>query len=275
MSISALTRHANPMRMSAFSLMLAMLFLLSPSSWAQNFPALSGRVVDAANILSPATETKLTTELEGLENQTGRQVVVATVPTLNDMEISDYAYRLGRSWGIGTRDKNDGAILLVAPNERRVWITVGYGLEAVLTDAISGRIIRDDVTPAFRAGNMDQGVIAGTEAIIHQLQLPPDQAAAAAQAAAAQANRDNATGGDDIIGVVIFLAIIFFFFILPAIRAASGNRRYRGGGPVVVWGPGWGGGMSSGGGFGGGGFGGGGFSGGGGSFGGGGAGGSW
>ena len=287
MSISANMRHANPMRISAVSLMLAIMFLLSPSSWAQNFPALSGHVVDAANILSPATETKLSAKLEELESLNGRQVVVATVPSLNDLEISDYAYQLGRSWGIGTREKNDGAVFLVAPNERRVWITVGYGLEAVLTDAVSGRIIRDQVTPAFRAGDMDRGVELGTEAIIHQLLLPPEQAAADAQAAAAQANRNNASSGDDIVGIVIFLGIIFFFFILPAIVAATGNRRYGRGGRVVTWGPGWGGGMSSGGGLGGGGFsgggfsgggfsgGGGGFSGGGGSFGGGGAGGSW
>ena len=237
------------------------------------FPPLAGRVVDEAHMLSPDTTQKLDAELAGLEAKTGHQLVVATVPDLQGYPIEDYGYQLGRTWQLGRKGVNDGAILLVAPNERKVRIEVGYGLEPVLTDALSNVILQRKVLPQFKAGAMQQGVVDGTEAIIQQLSLPDDQAKAqVAQAQTAPAAQVH-HGGPPI--PIFFVLFIVFWVIAGLFR----SRRYYGGGgglwwllPLMLSGGGRGGGWGGGGGFGGGG---GGFSGGGGSFGGGGSSGSW
>jgi uncharacterized protein len=243
---------------------------------APKFPPLTGRVVDNANILSPQTEAELTQELATLETQTGRQLVVATLPDLQGYEIEDYGYQLLRTWGIGDKDRDDGVVLIVAPSERKVRIEVGYGLEPVLTDALSSLIINRAIIPAFKQGDMEQGVVDGTRAIIKQLSLPDDEAKAAA---ATQTQKARSSGGE--IGPATILVIFIVFWLLSGVLGGFGRRR-RGGLwwllPLILnsssrGGGGWSGG--GGGGFGGGGFGGGGFSGGGGSGGGGGASGSW
>jgi uncharacterized protein len=256
--------------------LIALAFLLLPSlARAQTFPALTGRVVDGANIIPADEKVRLEQKLTALEQQSGRQLVVTTVPDLQGYEISDYGYQLGRSWGIGEKDKNTGAILLIAPKERKVRIEVGYGLEGVLTDGISTLIIQQEIVPRFKAGDMPGGIEAGADAIIRQITLPPGEATASAAAVAA---RPPSKGGIDP-GTVFFILIVIFFFVIPAIRRAVGGRRYNGGSglaPLIVFdvlshmassGGGGGGGSNWGGG--------GGFSGGGGSFGGGGASGSW
>ena len=242
---------------------------------APKFPPLTGRVVDNANILSPEAEAKLTTELATLESQTGRQLVVATLPDLQGYEIEDYGYQLLRTWGIGSKERDDGAILIVAPGERKVRIEVGYGLEPVLTDALSSVIINQRILPAFKAGNMEGGVVDGARAIIQQLSLPDEEARAAAVAPA------KAQGGESI-GPATILVIFIVFWLLSGVLGGFSRRR---GGRGLWWllplllngggGGGGGGGRGGWGGGGGGGFGGGGFSGGGGSGGGGGASGSW
>lgn len=238
------------------------------------FPALTGRVVDDAHILSPATVQKLDGELATLEAQTGHQVVVATVPDLQGHEIEDYGYQLGRTWAVGRKGQNDGAILLVAPKERKVRIEVGYGLEPVLTDALTSVILQRKVLPQFRQGHMEQGVVDGAEALIAQVALPEDQAKAnVAQAEQAHAPVRERGGGPPI--PVILIIVVVFWLISGLLR--SGGRRGPGGWwwlPLLFMGGGRGGGWGGGGGFGGG-SGGGGFSGGGGSFGGGGSSGSW
>ena len=279
------------MRHYLAALLLALLALAAPAS-AQTFPKLTGRVVDQAHLLTAAQVADITTKSEALEAQSGRQFVVATVNSLEGYPIEDYAYRLGRAWGIGQKDKDDGVILLVAPNERKVWIATGYGAGGFMTDAMSGIIIRENVLPHFKQNPPDYGggIEAGADAIIKQMSLPPDQAQKnLAEAQQAQQQRQQ-SGGNPL--PVIFWIMVIGFVILSHFRRAAG-RRYRsrrGGGGispwVVLWGlnelsrgsrGGWGGGgFGGGGGWGGGGFGGGGgFSGGGGSFGGGGAGGSW
>src|SRR5438105_1148592 len=150
-------------------LILAVFAFASVATAAPKFPPLTGRVVDDAHMLSPATQQRLDGELANLEAQTGHQVVVATVPDLQGYEIEDYGYQLGRTWQIGRKGVNDGAILLVAPNQRKVRIEIGYGLEPVLTDALSSYILQTAVLPKFRAGDMEGGVVAGTEALIQQL----------------------------------------------------------------------------------------------------------
>jgi uncharacterized protein len=255
-------------------------FAMATVAWAAapKFPPLTGRVVDDAHILSPAATQKLTQELEGLEQQTGHQIVVATVPDLQGHEIEDYGYQLGRTWLLGRKGVNDGAILLVAPSEHKVRIEVGYGLEPVLTDAMTSVIINQKVLPQFKAGHMEQGVVDGTEALIAQAGLPDDQAKAnVAQADAvaheiAPSPRDRQTGGHFPIIGILFVVFWVLSVLLRGRRGTGGlwwlPFLFLGGGR----GGGWGGG--DGGGFGGGG--GGGFSGGGGGgFGGGGSSGSW
>ena len=242
---------------------------------APTFPELTGRVVDGADILSAQAETQLTGELAALEAQTGRQLVVVTLPDLQGYEIEDYGYQLGRAWGIGDAETDSGALFIVAPNQRKVRIEVGYGLEPILTDALSSTILQRIVLPEFREGNMEAGVVAGTEAIIRQLGLPEEEARAlAAQAAERQTSHDD---GGIAVPIIFVLFIIFWiiggfmgafgrgrrrrgglWWLLPLLISSGGSHRHRGGG-----------------GFGGGGFGGGGFSGGGGGFGGGGSSGSW
>jgi uncharacterized protein len=136
-------------------LLLAGLWMSAPATAAKPvFPTLTGRVVDQANILTPQSKADLTKKLEALETRTSRQLVVVTVPSLQGLEIEDYGYQLGRAWGIGEKKLNTGALLVVAPTERRVRIEVGYGLEGVLTDALSNVILQERVLPRFRAGDV-------------------------------------------------------------------------------------------------------------------------
>ena len=257
---------------------LAFLFAapLAAQTSSPRFPALTGRVVDDAHLLSDAQKVDITTKLAALEAGTGRQLVVATVPSLQGRTIEDYGYRLGRTWTVGQKGKDDGIILLVAPAERKVRIETGYGARVFVTDAISSLIIRDVILPKFKAGDMAGGITAGTDQLVQFMSLPAAEMQKRAAAAAQQQQRSNDSPG---FVPVIFWIIIILFVIMPIVRRASG-RRYvggRGGGPVILWGPGFGGGGGSswGGGGGGWGGGGGGFSGGGGSFGGGGSSGGW
>ncbi len=243
------------------------LALLSAPAWAApQFPALTGRVVDDAHVLNADTQATLTAKLANLEQQTQRQLVVVTVPSLGGADIADYGYQLGRAWGIGQKGKNNGAVFIIAPSEHKVRIEVGYGLEEVLTDGLSSVILQRAVLPKFHAGDISGGIVDGTDAIISQLGADP-QAAQAQVAAARQApiRHRNPLGA-------IFPLIILFFIASSIFRGRGGG----GGGlgfllPMMILGGSrgcWGGGGGSG-------SGGGGFSGGGGSFGGGGSSGSW
>lgn len=271
-----------------FAVLLLALFALAAPASAQKFPPLTGRVVDQADILRPEQELDLTSKSETLQAQTGRQFVVATVKSLEGRPIEDYAYQLGRHWGIGQKEEDDGVILLVAPKERKVWIATGYGAGAFLTDAVSGVIIREAILPQFKKNPPDYGagITAGADAIIKQMSLPPEQAQANVAKARKQESARHEAGAGFL--PVIFILIILFILFSSFARRHSGRRyrRRRGGGIdpfVVLWGlnelsrsRGGGGGGFGGGSWGGGGGGGfGAFSGGGGSFGGGGAGGSW
>lgn len=265
------------------SVLFVLLFALPV--YAQTLPKLTGRVVDTAALLSPEQSAALDAKLAALEQSSGHQLVVATIPNLGGYPIEDYGNRLLRTWALGSKEKDDGAILLVAKDDRKVRIEVGYGLEPYLTDAFSSVIINSTIVPRFKAGDYAGGIDAGVDAIAEQVKLPPEQAAARAQQVGVTANGSKGSGGWS--GGALLAIILFFFVILPLLRGARGGRRYRRGsglGEVILWsainaavnsrgsdGGGWGGGSGSGGGFGGGG----GFSGGGGSGGGGGASGGW
>ena len=229
---------------------------------AANFPALSGRVVDAAKILSPVTIAELERKLADLEQKSGIQLEVATVPSLEGEEIEPYANDLFRFWKLGEAKKDNGVLLLIAPKERRVRIEVGYGLEGTLTDAISSLIIANAIAPRFKAGDFNGGVTRGVDDIITT--LTTDSAEWKPKPRDTRSEQ-QATLFD---AIAPFLILLFILFVLTRIsRRAGGNVIF-----IPMGGGGFGGGFRGGGG---GGFGGGGFSGGGGSSGGGGASGGW
>ena len=274
-------------------LWLALVALAQPAWAAPKFPELTGRVVDEAKLLTPSQVVDLTSKSEALEARSGRQLVVATVPSLDGLTIEDYGYQLGRHWASARKSRRRGD-LLVAPNQRKVRVETGYGATTFLTDAMSSIIIRNSILPHFRKTPPDYGagIVAGADAIIVQMNLPAEEAAKRMQQAETvqRQSRDDSPG---FIPVIFWIVVILF--VIGSMFRKAGGRRYRsrrGGGIdplVVLWGldaltrgsrgggGSWGGGGGGGGfgGFGGGGGGFGGFSGGGGSFGGGGASGSW
>ena len=256
--------------LAAFAITL-LAMLISPA-WAQSFPELTGRVVDAANILPDDARARIDAKLTAIEQQSQRQFVVVTLPDLQGYDISDYGYQLGRHWGIGDKERNDGVLLIVAPKERKIRIEVGYGLEPILTDGLTSLIVQNEVVPRFKAGDMAGGIEAGADAVIRQLTLPAEEARKIAAEARPQKQKEASP-----LPGFIFLAFIMLVFVLPAVMRSRRGTRYHsdGLGPIIVWsvldslsrGSSHGGGSGFGGG--------GGFSGGGGSFGGGGASGSW
>ncbi|TIX51584.1 TPM domain-containing protein [Alteraurantiacibacter aquimixticola] len=278
------------MTMRKFLLLLAAAWamLFSGLAHAQpSFPELANSpVVDQADLLDPQQEQALEQVLLDFEARNQRQFVVVTLASLQGYDIADYGYQLGRHWGIGDVERNDGVLLIVAPNERAMRIETGYGVEAVLPDGLAFEYI-EEMKPYFRNNDYAGGIAVGAQRIITQLELPPEEAVAVAQ----QASQSREREGGFPIGGLIWLGFLFFFFVLPMLSGRGRRRRYRSGvggvvGDIILWEAGkaiargasgghggWGG--SSGGGFGGGFGGGGGFSGGGGSFGGGGASGSW
>lgn len=272
-ALSALKRRGPDL--AALLLGLFAVLLLAPPAMAQatlDFPPLTGRVVDEADLLSPATEQALTEKLAALEADSSDQLVVVTLSSLRNQEIEDYGYQLGRAWGIGQGENDNGALLIVAPNERKVRIEVGYGLEPILTDAFSALVIHNQILPAFREGDYETGIVRGVDALLAQLSLDP--AEAQARAAAAESEKPGVP-----MAPIVIIGLVFLFMFVGAIGSVAGGRRHRSSGvaPILIWAAsealrnsgrgGWGGG--------GGGFGGGGFGGGGGSFGGGGASGGW
>lgn len=226
---------------------------------ALQFPPLTGRVVDEAGLLSPQARDRITGWLQQFEQATKRQVVVATVKSLQGASIEDYGYQLGRFWGIGEKGKNTGAILLVAPTEHKVRIEVGYGLEGELTDVISATIIDQDILPSFRKGNDEAGILAGTAAILRALGWN------GASAAIPPPNPEQTHANINPFALFFFVIMIVIF--VTRLFRHHGGRGSGLGMYMLGYGlGGLGGGSGSGGG---------GFSGGGGSFGGGGASGSW
>jgi uncharacterized protein len=252
---------------------LAVLIVCLSAALAQTltFPALTGRVVDDAAVLDSATRASLTEKLAALETKSTDQLVVATVRSLQGTSVEDYAHRLFRDWRLGQQGKNNGVLMLVAPNERKVRIEVGYGLEGTLPDAVSKLIIENAILPRFRANDFAGGISRGVDDVI---QVLTDNSEEWKQRAAKRPESVSAP----LHGMVGFFAIVVMVMIIVAIFSyhsdRSARRRVRRGATASPWlfptgaGPSWGGGSWDSGS-------GGGFSGGGGDSGGGGASGSW
>lgn len=132
----------------------------------QPVPELTGRVADRADILSDQTERALASLLAAHEDSTSNQVAVLTVSSLEGEPIEDFALRVARTWGLGTSEFDNGVLLVVAVEDRRMRIEVGYGLEGVLPDVVADRIIRHEMRTAFRKGDYDTGVMKGVQAIL-------------------------------------------------------------------------------------------------------------
>jgi uncharacterized protein len=230
------------------------------AAFAVTLPPLTGRIVDQANIISAETRGTVEPKLADLESKSGIQLVVATVASLEGQEIEPYANELFRTWKLGQKDKNNGVLLLVAPNEHRVRIEVGYGLEGTLTDALSKVIITNAITPRFKTGDFNGGIARGVDDIITVLTTD-----SAEWQQRPSLRLDSASQSDDpanwliIAGIIIFLGLMMTW---PGFRWLMLNLALD-----IVLNAGRSSGGSSGGG--------GGFSGGGGSSGGGGASGSW
>ena len=147
-------------------LLLCMAVLLPCAAAALEVPALRGRVNDYGGMLPPEAERRLETLLKELEEKDSTQVVVLTVPSLDGDSLEDFSMRVAERWKIGRKGFDNGVILIVSRDDRKVRIEVGYGLEGRLTDLTAGRIIRDRIVPEFRAGRFDQGVVNGVQAMI-------------------------------------------------------------------------------------------------------------
>jgi uncharacterized protein len=261
-----LSRFRAPRGRAILGLLLS---VVAFAAYALTFPELTGRVVDDAGILDPVTKAALERKLSEFETKTTGQLFAVTVKSLQGTSIEDYGYQLGRHWQIGQKEKNTGALLIVAPNERKVRIEVGYGFEGTLTDAVSKLIIENSILPRFRVNDFAGGISRGVDDIIQAVSVDAEE-----WKARAKKRPDDQPNLVDLLAIALFL----FIFVMIVRTVARQGRGYaqtgpgwpRGsGGPICIPIPGSRG--SSGSSWSGGG----GFSGGGGSFGGGGASGSW
>lgn len=246
--------------------LLSLLVLVSLQAAAADKPVpfLSGHVVDEAGMIPEDARQRIDQKLIAFEQSTSAQVAVLTVESLDGDPLEDYSMRVVETWKLGKKEKDNGVLLLIAEQDRKMRIEVGYGLEGELTDLESGRIVDNVIRPDFQKGDFAGGIEHGVDSILGALgggEVPAEPPARPV------ADR----GGPD--GMIFIIFIVIFLFIVLRSRGGGGRRGPWGGGGF--WGGGFGGGSFGGGRGGGGGFGGGGFSGGGGSFGGGGASGSW
>jgi len=242
---------------------ILLLMLVSPVSAEIQFPTLTGRVVDQAGMIKKNESAIIERLSYDHERATGNQVIVVTLPDLQGRAIEEYGYQLGRHWGIGQKETNNGVLLMIAKAERQVRIEVGYGLEGQLTDAVASNIIYQVIRPAFKRGQFSQGIQAGVQSIVEAL-----GGTYVVKTKVRESRNKKPMGW----GFVLILGVLYY--LLPMLGGVLGlgrphrHRRGRYGATAGYIGVG---------GFGGGGFGGGGggFSGGGGGFGGGGASGGW
>ncbi len=265
-------------RLLALATIMLGLFAGIVNAATPNFPPLTGRIVDQANILSASDRAEIETALKAHDAKSTDQVVVVTVRSLEGVPIEDYGYQLGRFWKIGQAGTNNGALLIVAPNDRKVRIEVGRGLEPILTDTMSKLIIDNAILPAFRRGDFPAGVKAGVRDVIATLQGDAEEVKKRAKSVRKPPDIQIDLG--QLLFILFWIGVVGYSIWQQQKQAAQlpagyrGQKR-RGGGNVVIVPGGWGGsggwssGSSSSGDSGGG------FSGGGGDFGGGGSSGSW
>ncbi len=220
---------------------IAFILLIIPRVGLAAFPQPTGFVNDLAQVIQPAAREKLEGLLVAVEQRTGVEIAVATVPSLEERPIEDYAVDLYQQWGIGKKGIDEGALILVAPNEKRVRIEVGYGLEGALNDAQAGRIIRDLMIPFFKEGDFTRGIVAGTQGVIavalkEKGVNPEDLGTVAIQQPPSAAKKG---GPLSIVGkIIVFLILgylfirhpwLFLFFLASAGRGGGTRGGFSGG----------------------------------------------
>lgn len=221
----------------AFWQAVAVLLLLVAGAAHAAMPARpAGPVLDQAAIIPDADEAALAQKLSAYNAQTGRAVIVATVNSLDGQDIESYGAALGHEWGVGGKSTDQGLILLVAPNERKVRIEVGYGLEEYMPDVLAGRIITGVITPRFKAGDYAGGISAGVDQILAQLNRDPADAKAIAEAAKAGA-REERSGGSTIGSAIFWVVLIVVMISIFGRRKRGFAQRSSGIDPgIVLWG---------------------------------------
>lgn len=168
-------RNVGILRQALVAFFLTVTFVLTfgAVAFALDVPPLTGRIVDQAQILSPDIETRLTSQLAAYESRTGTQIAVLTISSLHGASLEAFAHRVATTWHLGTKQQDNGVILLIVPGDRRVRFEVGYGLEGALPDVVASRIIRQQIIPKFRTGDFSGGVTAGIEALQQVLDKEP------------------------------------------------------------------------------------------------------
>jgi uncharacterized protein len=200
----------------SFALACALASALTSLSFALDVPPLTGRVVDLAHVLPPNTVESLTARLKAHEETTSNQVTVLVLPSLEEEPLESFSHRVATTWKLGQKGTDNGALLMVAMKERKIRIEVGYGLEGALTDARSAQIIRNEIVPRFRAGDVPGGVAAGVDAILKTIE------------GTYQASEKTAPGLDsDVMGQVVVAVIVG---LVVGLGLMSVNRLL---GPVV------------------------------------------
>jgi uncharacterized protein len=200
--------------MKKILLTLLLLFLALFADITQYFPKLDGRVVDTANILSNSVKEQLTTILKEHEDKTSNQIVVVTLKSLNGYEIEEFSYQLGRYWGIGQKDLNNGVLLVISMEEKKLRIEVGYGLEGALTDKISYEIINYTLKPKFRQERYEEGILNAVEEIIQAIK---------GEYTAKTKVKDEDKEQNDFIAF-FFFTIIFISIFLSAVSTKLKNQ---------------------------------------------------
>ena len=190
----------------------AVLVLAGSPATALEVPALKGRVNDYAGLLTPTTQNQLEQALMQFEQAESTQIVVLTVNSLEGESLEDFSMQVAEAWKVGQKGLDNGAILLIAKNDRKIRIEVGYGLEGSLTDMISGRIIRNVIVPAFRSGNFDQGVANGVAAMM----------AAVKGEYQAQPVQNQPRGRESSVSFIPLIAFIFLITQLGRVRRGLG-----------------------------------------------------
>jgi uncharacterized protein len=203
------------MNKAYITLFLAILATFSVAN-GTDVPYLTGRVNDNAQILSENTRKSLADTLKEHENRTTNQIVILTIPSLEGESIEDFANKVFNEWKLGQKDKNNGVLIVIVPDERKMRIEVGYGLEPALTDLSSGRIIRDIMAPRFREGDFDGGITDGTLAVISILngnELPESPAVYDKADSSVQSNISGFENPDMSIAMRILLGAFIFGII--------------------------------------------------------------
>lgn len=214
--------------------LLALLALTASAAQAALPPRPPGPIADIAAIIPDGEETALDAKLKAYNKATGRAIIVATVPSLDGQVVERYAQDLARAWEIGGEESEEGVLVLVAPTERKIRIHAAVGAQGRLTDGVASRIIRETMTPKFKANDFGGGISAGVDQIIAQLDR--DEVDARAVAEAAEAAKTSTRSSDGVgVGSVIFWIVLILFFLMLFGRKRRGYRRSGFGRGVGVW----------------------------------------